>query len=41
MGLAQRVVAPDAFAPLTEGGAIRESGKTYVVREVRANETEE
>jgi hypothetical protein len=31
----------DAFAKLIEGGAIRESGKTYVVREVRANETEE
>ncbi len=31
----------DAFARLVEGGAIRESGKTYVVREVRANETEE
>lgn len=31
----------DTFAKLIEGGAIRESGKTYVVREVRANETEE
>lgn len=41
MGLARRGGAPDAFARLIEGGAIRESGKSYVAREVRANEMEE
>jgi hypothetical protein len=28
----------EAFARLIEGGAVRESGKTYIVREVRAGE---
>jgi hypothetical protein len=31
----------EGFARLVEGGAVRESGKTYTVRECRAGETEE
>lgn len=38
---AKKVAEEQAFAALIAAGAIRESGKTYTVREVRAGETEE
>ena len=38
---AKKAAEEQAFAALIAAGAIRESGKTYTVREVRAGETEE
>lgn len=38
---AKKSAEENAFAKLIEGGAVRESGKTYTVRECRAGETEE